>query len=116
MRSKILILGLICLFFISCASIIDDPRRQKYIKAHPELSSQIKNAIFNGDILIGMTPEQVVASRGRPYDINRTTGSWGVHEQWVMLYENTAAFDDPKAYEYAYIYFENGKVTSWQSK
>lgn len=115
MRIKILSLGLVCLFLISCASIIDDPRRQKYIKAHPELSPKIKNAIFNGDILIGMTREQVVASRGRPYDINKTTGSWGVHEQWVMFYGDIP-FDDPKGWGYYYIYFENGKVTSWQSR
>jgi len=94
--------------------------RQDYIKTHPGGSSQIRNAILNGDILIGMTKEQVLASRGQPYKINKTTGEWGVHEQWVMVmhtYGITGVYGiDNKAKQYAYIYFENGKVTSWQSR
>ena len=39
-------------------------------------------------------------SWGQPDDINRSVGSWGVHEQWV--------------YGDEYLYFENGKLTSWQ--
>lgn len=49
----------------------------------------------------GMTEEMVVESWGRPNDINTTTGSWGVHEQWV--------------YDSAYVYFENGKVSAIQN-
>jgi hypothetical protein len=52
------------------------------------------------EIMIGMTKEMVLDSWGRPNDINRTVGSWGVHEQWV--------------YSSSYLYFENGKLTSWQ--
>ena len=33
-------------------------------------------------VQIGMTARQCEAAWGRPRDINRTTGSWGVHEQW----------------------------------
>jgi len=47
-----------------------------------------------------MTTEQVKMSWGSPYDINRTAGSWGIHEQWV--------------YGDKYLYFENGVLTSWQ--
>ena len=39
-------------------------------------------------------------SLGKPDDINRTVGSWGVNEQWV--------------YGRNYYYFENGKLTSYQ--
>ena len=58
--------------------------------------------IASGKYAIGMTPEMVRASLGSPNDVNRTVGSWGVHEQWVY---------DKKD---LYIYFENGKVTSFQ--
>lgn len=56
--------------------------------------------IFEEKIWIGMTKEMLIESWGRPNDINRTVGSWGVHEQCI--------------YSSAYIYIENGVVTSWQ--
>lgn len=52
-------------------------------------------------IQIGMTKEMVIDSWGQPDDINRTVGSWGTHEQWVYGVGQ-------------YLYFENGKLTSWQ--
>ena len=80
----------------------------------------MRDAILNGDILIGMTAKQVLASRGRPYKINRSTGSYGIHEQWVMVTITPGVIGayglDKKAPRYAYIYLENGKVTSWQSR
>jgi hypothetical protein len=63
-------------------------------------SSRITNAVINKDIILGMTKEQVIASWYRPNDINRSVGSWGVHEQWI--YNNT------------YLYFEDGILTSFQ--
>ncbi len=123
MRTKNLTLALLCLFFISCVGSALHNRKmmkQNYLKTHPEISSQMRNAILNGDILIGMTAEQVLASRGRPYKINRSTGSYGIHEQWVMITFTPGVISayglDKKAPRYAYIYFENGKVTSWQSR
>jgi len=107
---KILILGLICLFALNCAV----SRRQGFIKANPDVNQRIKAAILKGDIFIGMTEAQVVASRGSPIKINRTTGTWGVHEQWVMFFD-TPNYFDPKSFTYAYIYFENSRVTSWQN-
>ncbi|MBW4056525.1 MAG: hypothetical protein HIU83_14215 [Proteobacteria bacterium] len=56
--------------------------------------------IEKGNVFIGMTKAQVIAGWGRPGDINRTAGSWGVHEQWV--------------YGSNYLYFENGTLKSWQ--
>ena len=56
--------------------------------------------IYFNKIAIGMTPRMVIESIGSPNDINKSTGSWGVHEQWV--------------YRNKYLYFENGKLTSWQ--
>ena len=72
-------------------------RKDDLIKKY---GKKIGENIFQGVIWMGMTKEMVIDSRGRPNDINRTVGEWGVHEQWV--YNNT------------YLYFENGKLTSWQ--
>lgn len=56
-----------------------------------------------GGVAIGMTAKQVRASNwGAPAKINRSTGSYGVHEQWVYSGNN-------------YIYLENGIVTSIQN-
>ncbi|GGE82108.1 hypothetical protein [Massilia psychrophila] len=56
-----------------------------------------------GGVSIGMTPGQVRASNwGKPDKINRSTGSYGVHEQWV--YGSNS-----------YIYLENGFVRSIQN-
>ena len=56
--------------------------------------------IYNESIWIGMTKEMIVESWGSPNDINKTVGSWGVHEQWI--------------YNSTYLYIENGILTSWQ--
>lgn len=57
-------------------------------------------AIKNGNIYIGMTKAQVMASIGRAFEINRSVGKWGVHEQWD--------------YDGMYLYFENNLLKSWQ--
>lgn len=57
------------------------------------------------DYWTGMTPDMLYITMGKPDDINSTVGSWGRHEQWVYEYSN---FDN------TYLYFENGKLTSWQ--
>lgn len=62
--------------------------------------SEIGSRVFEKQIWIGMTKAMLIDSRGNPSDINRTVGSWGVHEQCVY-------------YNY-YVYIENGIVTSWQ--
>ena len=64
----------------------------------------ILDAIKKHSIVMGMTKEQVKLSWGLPIDINRSVGSWGVHEQWVY----------GGRYSRKYLYFENGKLTSWQ--
>lgn len=61
-----------------------------------------RNAAVKGEILMGMTEDEVVRSRGRPLDINRSTGSFGVHEQWVYQHPNGSRY---------YIYLDNGEVT-----
>lgn len=58
--------------------------------------------IVEGYIEIGMTEIMCIESWGSPSKINKTTGSFGVHEQWV--YGNGT-----------YVYFENGIITVIQN-
>jgi hypothetical protein len=71
---------------------------------HPDWSSDDCNTIAKGQINIGMNQEQVAAAWGRPYRINKTHGSYGTHEQWVMHEMGSS-----------YVYFENGVCTTIQN-
>jgi hypothetical protein len=62
---------------------------------------KIRALIEQGSIAIGMTEAQTRLSVGAPDTVNKTVGQWGVHEQWVYAGGN-------------YIYFENGKLVSFQ--
>jgi len=49
-----------------------------------------------------MTKNMCLDSWGSPSDINKTIGSFGVHEQWVYGLGS-------------YVYFENGVITTIQN-
>ncbi|KKK47580.1 hypothetical protein LCGC14_3153780 [marine sediment metagenome] len=95
---------IVVFLLLGCTNVFDQPRRLDYIQAHPELSDQLKEDIYGGIIRRGMTTEEVIASWSRPRDINRSVGSWGVHQQWIY---------GDIGYR-KYLYFENGKLTGWQ--
>ena len=73
-------------------------KRADFVKKYG--SQEIADKIVAKKIWLGMTDRMAVDSWGIPVDINKTVGSWGVHEQWV--------------YGDKYLYFENGVLTSWQ--
>jgi hypothetical protein len=89
---------------------------EEFWERNPNLPPNIKEAILNKDILIGMTFDQVRASRGSPHKINKTTTANMIREQWIMHPPEGPRYNDYKSKEYGYIYFVNGKVTSWQSR
>lgn len=72
--------------------------REGYISAHPELNPKIKEAIIKGEVLEGMTEDEVKASWGRPYQIVQGTegdfyyvylkpGSKGRHGHEVVVFD-----------------------------
>lgn len=86
-----------------CSGWVPKSQREDYVRQHPNLKPEIAATIIEGGWRRGMTREEVVASIGRPNDINTSVGSWGKHEQWVY---GKSSF---------YLYFENGILTSWQN-
>jgi len=78
-------------------------RREWYCRTHTDLSPQTAKAIICGELLIGMTPEQVRASWGQPTKVNQTMTSEGLREQWV--YASTR-----------YAYFREGVLAAWQAR
>ncbi|MBL7471198.1 SH3 domain-containing protein [Robertkochia sediminum] len=55
---------------------------------------------------IGMTDQMARESLGHPQSVNRSKGSWGIHEQWVYRERNKTL----------YLYFENGRLASYQKQ
>ncbi|MGH7582684.1 MAG: hypothetical protein ACREL5_05620 [Gemmatimonadales bacterium] len=60
----------------------------------------VRQAAVARSVLIGMTEEQARAAWGKPARVNVTVNAGGTHEQWV--------------YGSSYLYFDNGKLTTWQ--
>jgi len=75
-------------------------------KNHPSWTIEDCELITDKKIRLGMTDEMVRLSWGRPSDINRSVGVWGVHEQWIYRIGE---------YTRNYLYFRNGILTSWQT-
>lgn len=57
------------------------------------------NLIIQGKVKLGFSKEMCKEAWGEPERINKSTGSWGTHEQWIYGLGS-------------YLYFENGKLTS----
>jgi len=72
----------------------------------PTWTYEICTLIATERVALGMTPEMARASWGIPSDINHLVNSGGVHDQWVYRW---LASSSPR-----YLYFDNGKLTSWQ--
>ncbi|HKJ33083.1 MAG TPA: hypothetical protein VKA34_14700 [Balneolales bacterium] len=96
--------------------VSDYQKRQKriMIKTNPKLSRLLKkygkkaaHRIIAHEIWIGMTYVMAKESIGSPDKINRTTSSGEVNEQWIYPFA--------KYGKYKYLYFDNGKLTSWQN-
>jgi len=83
------------LAFYDSNFFLKNPIDPKWDKATVEMIKQRK-------IKLGMSEQQLSLSWGRPQRINRSVGSFGVHEQWIYGSGQ-------------YVYMQNGKLTSFQS-
>ena len=77
-------------------------KKERLNRLHYTFTDEEIRKIEDQEIWIGMTTNAAIEMFGYPSDNNRSTGSWGVHEQWVYKTKDM------------YLYFENGKLTSWQ--
>lgn len=66
----------------------------------------------NRRIYIGMSKNEVISEWGWPSrnGIFKSTGKWGMHEQWKYVYLTP----DNKYRKYVYLYIDNDVLTSWQ--
>jgi hypothetical protein len=87
---------------------ISEKRREWYVKNHSDLSPEIREVIIAGKWVIGMKRNDLLASFGVPYKINRTVTSNVINEQWIYDYDIRV----PR--KTTYFYFVNDVLTSWQ--
>ena len=79
--------------------------KQEIVSRHIYWPDAVKQDILKGIIKIGMTKDQVLASWGKPDDINKTVTQYNTHEQWVY---------NSGSYYSRYLYFDGDQLTSWQ--
>lgn len=94
--------------------------RQEIVSRNPEWPEDVKNAVLQGTLVIGMTKEQVMASWGTPHTVKTTTTKAGVNEQWVYSQEEQSCYGGMVhcanyRVPVMFAYMENGKLASWQN-
>ena len=79
-------------------------RRAEYIMIHPELDDRIAASIADGRVLLGMTPEQVIAAIGLPDEKITVAATVTDREQWV--------YHKPDA-PVQLFFFKFGRLNGW---
>lgn len=99
----------------ACATA--DQRRRNYVEAHPDLSEEVREAILAGDLAEGMTPDEVIAVRGKPA-VEQGDARAGEAARWTYGYPE-GDYRDGQYYgstfrETGSVAFRGGKVSSWE--
>jgi hypothetical protein len=79
----------------------EEKEKQRRIKLIEKYGYKNGEYIFIHQVKIGWTKEMCIDAWGKPIDINKTTVSNGIHEQWVYSLKK-------------YLYFDNGILTAIQ--
>ena len=90
-----------------------------YIARHPDLDPETKAAMRRFELRNGMTMEQVIATWGRPVEVQRFRG--GQQQYWFFgcEYPNFCSgpdnsYSSPEDIYQSRALFENGRVVSWR--
>lgn len=78
----------------------EDPKLAALTRQHGSYNA---SRIINHEYWLGMTDGMALSSLGSPDKINRTTGSFGIHEQWIYYGKDL------------YLYFEDGILKTIQN-
>jgi hypothetical protein len=70
-KKALLVVIIVSLVLGACATPTTlTQSREDYVKAHPNLNPKVKEAILQGEAVVGMTPDEVRASCGQPNIVN----------------------------------------------
>lgn len=114
---RFVFLVLMCLLALSpgCTSAAERARlrRVEYLKLHPDTTSDVREAIEAGKVIVGMTEEEAEASWGRP----RFKRVWNTPDGQVDVWQYTRTVGMPGG-GYAFLndvalHMVDGKVDSW---
>jgi hypothetical protein len=88
---------MICFLMVISCTVPKKNLRERYVGESPELKSEIKQAIRNADIIVGMNKEQVLASRATPIYKGERERDNKIYEFWT--------YPDLKGSPFANVYF-----------
>jgi hypothetical protein len=83
-----------------CIAAIADLSPTYLERRFPAWTEEQCTQVATGALALGMTGEMAEIAWGKPSDVKRSVGSWGVREQWVYGSDTS-------------IFFENGILASW---
>lgn len=91
---------LLLVVMAGCAST-----QEKYIKSHPELSQDERQAVLEKTLTHGLTKEAVRTSLGKPQKTHGYTQDGKLMELWV--------YSEFQWHPYESVLFQEGKVVGW---
>lgn len=88
----------------------------KYLKAHPNVSAEIKNAMLSAKVISGMDKEQVIAVVNKPTEIqsdfvDKTKEAWIFSGSYLPIAGVT-----PRTIKDVYYYFKDGILQGWENQ
>jgi len=81
--------------------------REGYVKAHPELPADVREAIMAGEVQRGMTREQAAYAWGTATRADSTVTAAGQVETWYY---------SEGAWGCDYLFFSGGRLTGWRAR
>jgi len=113
----VLVMGLAICFMCGCVTCPSAKGRaglqtygRRFIKEHPDLSAEHKNAILSGELTIGMSRDMATASLGQPDATHAYEYQGKAMETWTYT-KNLLIFGKE-----AYVKFEDGRVIGWDMR
>lgn len=90
------------------ANLVDgNPDGERRLREDAMRSARVRELVERGQVAIGMTEGELLASRGQPIVVNTSTYAHGTTKQWVFGGSGTAT---------QYVYTEGGVVTAIQHR
>ena len=99
------------ILMIMLTGCVSPAQRADFVNAHPKISDEYKQAILHGQIMKGITKDEVRASWGNPcsYCYGTTHNSWG--DSWEYNVFGSGSYGAGNG---TYVYFDgSGHVTGW---
>ena len=82
----------------------EESQNSRFVQLIEIYGPELAKRIGNEEYWIGMTSEITIVSIGHPDIVNRSSGSWGVREEWIYSQKDL------------HLYFEDGLLTAIKDK